>query len=130
MKTSVHRGFTLVEVLVVIVLLTISLAAILPFLDQVYLMSFEPGVQLRENYALRSAMEELVLWHTNGLDSLLQHVGDEGSSFLGQFTVVDNRYITFSANQEVGSVSSNNLLKITLENNLGETATRLFTVPL
>jgi prepilin-type N-terminal cleavage/methylation domain-containing protein len=130
MKPNDHCGFTLVEVLVVIVLLTISLAAILPFLDQVYLMSYEPGAQLRENYALRSAMEELVVRHTNGLDSLKQHVGEEGTSYQGHFIVVDNCYITFTANHEAGSVSSNNLLKITLENRLGETATRLFTVPL
>jgi prepilin-type N-terminal cleavage/methylation domain-containing protein len=130
MKTHEQRGFTLIEVLVVIVLLTITLAAILPFLDQVYLLSYEPGAQMRDNYALRSAMEELVLWHTNDLDLLMQHVGDEGGSYLGQFTVVDNHYITFTANQETDSVSSNNLLKITLENQLGETATRLFTVPL
>ena len=130
MNAAKHNGFTLIELIVTMVLVAISLAAILPLLDRVYLMSYEPGAQMRQNFALRSAMEELILWHTNGLESLRLHVGSEGSIYAGQFDVRNNRYISMSGFVESPPGATNNLLKVTLENDLGETVTRLFTVPL
>ena len=61
-----HRrtsGFTLIEVIVAIVLSAIALAAILPMLDKVFLLSHEPRTTLQAGLSLQSAMEDLVVWH-------------------------------------------------------------------
>lgn len=121
------RGFTLIEVLVAIVLSAIAMAAILPMLDQVFLRSHEPRTQLDEGIALQTAMENLVVWHTNDLESLRLHVGAEGGSYLGAYPVQDNHYVEFSGGAEAAAGAATNLLKITLRNSLGEASTRLFT---
>ena len=126
-------GFTLIEVVAAIVLSAIAMAAILPFLDRVFLMSYEPREQLREGLALQSTMEDLVAWqnaNTNGLDALQARVGAENSLYLGLYTVRDNHYVAFPGNAESEVVATNNLLNVTLQNALGETASRLFAEPL
>jgi prepilin-type N-terminal cleavage/methylation domain-containing protein len=133
MKQSIytrhHRdGFTLIEVVVTIVIAAIAVAALLPFLSDVFLRSHEPRVQLVEAMELHAAMESLVARHTNRLDVFHQAVGPEGTLVDGRFLLVENRYTGFDGGQEYGS--NTNLLKITLENTLGERVTRFFTVPL
>jgi len=127
MKARRSRGFTLIEVLVAIVLSAIAMAAILPMLDQVFLRSHEPRTQLDEGIALQTAMENLVVWHTNGLESLRLHIGAEGGSYLGVYPVQDNHYVEFSGGTEAAAGTATNLLKVTLRNSLGEASTRLFT---
>jgi prepilin-type N-terminal cleavage/methylation domain-containing protein len=131
MKRTVHArdGFTLIEVVVTIIIGAIALVAILPFLGQVFLRSYEPRADLRDAMDLQAAMEMLVAVHTNDLETLYQHVGPEGSAYEGRFTVVERRFVDFPGNVE--SVTTNRyLLKITLENDLGEQVSRLFAVPL
>ena len=123
-----HAGFTLIEVVVTIVIAAIAVAALLPFLSDVFLRSHEPRVQLVEAMELHAAMESLVARHTNRLDVFHQAVGPEGTLVDGRFLLVENRYTGFAGGQEYGS--NTNLLKITLENTLGERVTRFFTVPL
>jgi len=131
MKIKGSGGFTLIEIILAVVVSAIAMAAILPFLDRVFLMSHEPRTQLREGMALQGAMEELISWHTNGLDILRARVGGEGGAYLGRYNIVHNRYIAIDQyDTETSAVTSNNLLKITLQNSLGERVTRLFTVPL
>ena len=124
------RGFTLIEVLVTIVIAAIAMAAILPFLGNVFLRSYEPRTQLIGALDLQSAMEELVALHTNDLENLKQQVGPENAMLHGRFRIVDNRYVAFSGYNESGSTTNMNLLKVTLQNDLGETVTRIFSVPL
>lgn len=131
MKALRPAGFTLIEVVVAIVLSAIAMAAILPFLDRVFQLGFEPREQLREGLALQAAMEDLVAWqNTNALARVQERVGAENSQYLGQYRVLDNHFIAFADNSESAVVASNNLLKVTLQNSLGETATRLFAEPL
>ena len=129
-----NSGFTLIEVIVAIVLSAIALAAILPMLDKVFLLSHEPRTTLQAGLSLQSAMEDLVVWHeahTNlydvppPLEQLRTHVGLE---FEGQ-TVVQNAYVAFTNGLETTVTTNRTLLKIVLRNPLGETAARLFTVP-
>ncbi len=131
---SRHRqgshGFTLIELIVTLVIAALALAAVIPFLGSVFLRSHEPRLLLHDALDLQMAMEDVVGLHTNGLQQLHQQVGAEGSLFENRFRVIENRYIAFDGNTESGSPSTNNLLKITLQNTLGENLTRLFAVPL
>jgi len=129
MKRSFKTGFTLVEVIVAIVISALAMAALLPFLGDVFLLAHEPRVQLRDALSLQSVMEDLVAFHTNGLDVLRVEIGNEGTHYRGTFRVVDNHYTAFNNTVEIPP-ATNNLLKVTLENGLGETVTRLFTEPL
>lgn len=133
MKLSTTRGFTLLEIIVAMVISALALVAVLPFLDRVFQLGHEPRVQLRAALSLQSAMDELVLQHrlhTNDLAHLHQAVGGEGTTHASGFVVIDNHYVDFPGNLEAPDVTNTNLLKITLQNELGEQVTRLFTVPL
>lgn len=124
-------GFTLIEVIVAIVLSAISLVAILPMLDKVFLLSHEPRTTLQAGLSLQAAMDELVAWdmaHSNNPTLLYNHVPAPGGTFLGQ-TVVNLRFIALTNGVETIPPVTNNLLKVTLRNPLGETTTRLFGPP-
>ncbi len=130
MKKLNPSGFTLIEVIVAIVLSAIAMAAILPMLDRVFQLSHEPRTTLQAGLDLQTAMDELVAWdmaHTNNPVLLYDHVPAAGGTFLGQ-TVVFNGFTAFSGGGEVAP-TTNNLLKISLRNPLGETVTRLFGPP-
>lgn len=121
------KGFTLLEVVVTIVLSALAMAAVVPLLSQVFMRSHEPRIQLREAFDLHAAMENLVaLKETNTLTQLHTLAGGEGSLYGGRFTVVHNRFVTFTGYTEGGTPTTNNLLKITLRNALGEQTSRLF----
>ncbi len=124
-------GFTLIDVIVAIVLSAISLVAILPMLDKVFLLSHEPRTTLQAGLSLQAAMDELVAWdmaHSNNPTLLYNHVPAPGGTFLGQ-TVVNLRFIALTNGVETIPPVTNNLLKVTLRNPLGETTTRLFGPP-
>jgi len=131
MKTSTHgqQGFTLIEVVVTIIIAALAMAAVLPFLGNVFQRSFEPRAQLRDLLDLQSAIEQLVAVHTNSLETLRVRIGPEGTQHEGQFRVVENRFVAFTGLVEGGSPAANDLLKVTLENQLGERVTRLFADP-
>lgn len=124
------RGFTLVELIVTIVILAIVMASVIPFLGRVFARSYEPRVQLTNAVDMQSSMEDMIAAQTNRLAELHQLVGPEGGAWEGRFTVVENRYVRFVGGAEAGSPTTNSLLKVTLQNELGERITRLFAEPL
>ena len=132
MTRRVPSGFTLIEVIVAIVLSAIAMAAILPMLDRVFLMSHEPRTTLQDGLDLQTAMDELVVWdaaHSNAPALLQEHAGAVGDSFEGM-AVVNNGYVDFPDDGGVESATATPLLlKVTLRNPLGETVTRLFGPP-
>lgn len=131
-RTSRH-GFTMIEIIAAVVLGALAMLAILPLFDRVFLLSHEPRIQLREGLDLQAAMEGIVAWHTNGLSRLHSHVGAEGTMYDGRFTVVNNHYVRFDGvggGVESADPANTNLLKVTIQNALGEQLTRLFTEPL
>ncbi len=120
----------MIEVIITIVIGALALAAILPYLGAVFMRSNEPRVQLVHAVDLQAAMEDLVSIHTNELSVLHQHVGNVGEHYQGRFMILENHYVSFPGSTEVTEGVQTNLLKITLQNELGETITRLFSVPL
>jgi prepilin-type N-terminal cleavage/methylation domain-containing protein len=122
-----RAGFTLIEVVATLLLSALAFAALLPFLDRVFLQSHEPRVQLQQAMNLQTAMENLVATHTNSLNALRLRIGSAGDPVGGGVTVAENRYIAFVGGTESSTPASNNLLKVTLQNPLGEQVTRLFT---
>ncbi|MFU8780665.1 MAG: type II secretion system protein [Kiritimatiellia bacterium] len=126
-QQRIYDGFTLIEVIVTILIMAIALAAIVPLLSQAFLLSHEQPGQLAEAMALHSAMEDLVAFQSgNTLEAFRAIVGPEGSVRNGRFTVVHNRYVGFVGGAETGSPTHNVLLKVTLQNALGERLNRLF----
>jgi len=122
-----RRGFTLIEVVITIVISALALAAIVPLLGPLFMRSHEPHAQLREAIDLHTAMENLsALQPTLTLPQFSNAIGAEGSLHDNRFTVVHNRYVTFQGNAEGGTPATNNLLKVTLRNALGEELSRLF----
>ncbi len=131
MKPTRPSGFTLIEIIVAILLSAIAMAALLPMLDRVFLLSHEPRTTLQNGLDLQGAMDELVAWdwaHTNRPDLLHAYLPAAGGSFMDQI-VVENRFIVLTNGLESPPAAHTNLLKVTLQNPLGETATRLFSVP-
>lgn len=131
MKPVRPAGFTLIEVIVAIVLSAVAMAAILPFLGNVFLQSHEPRTQLDAGLALQTAMERIVVrFATNDLATLRAQVVSEVAGYPGPIGVTTNAYIQFDAGgQEIAAGGSNTLLKIALQNALGETVTRIFAEP-
>ena len=128
-------GFTLIEVIVTIVLSTIAMAAILPFLGNVFLKSHEPRTQMDEGLALQAAMENLVVWHhdantnnadTNKLETLREYVRTNLPSGI---VALHTNYVDYVGRTETAT-TNRNLLKITLVNANGEATSRLFARPL
>ncbi len=132
MKSGRQNGFTLIEVVVTIIISAIAMAAILPFLGQVFLLSHEPRTTLQAELALQSAMESLVGWDASRRNdpALLQsYVSSHGGTYSGQ-TVVANVFVTFTNGTESFTPSHPHILKVSLASPLtGERVTRLFGVP-
>ncbi len=124
-----RQGFTLIEVIITLVIAAIALAAVIPFLSDVFLRSHEPRRQLVEAMDLYAAMENVVAAHTGSLQELKTYVGPEQTLFSDRFRVLENRYVEFVDGNESSSAQET-LLKVTLQNDLGETLTRLFAMSL
>ena len=128
-------GFTLIEVVAAIVLSAIAMAAILPFLSNVFLKSHEPRTQLDEGLALQTAMENLVVWHhaantnrndLNKLETLREYVR---TNLPVGIVARETNYVDFAGSAETASTNPV-LLKVTLANSFNEAVTRLFARPL
>lgn len=131
MSRSRSTGFTLLEVVAVIVFSAIAMAAILPFLGNVFLRSAEPRLQLHDGLRLQAAMDALIAEHvampTNDLRVFQRRVTGVVTAVGADISVRGNQFVRFTNGQEVAATTTRNLLRITLQNAQGETMTRLFT---
>lgn len=126
-----RAGWTLIELILTITLVAIALAAVVPFLGGAFTRSAEPRTQLLEAMDLQSGMEDIVALQAQSvtLPQLRTLVGPEGGTWNEHLVVVENRFVGFAGGAE-SSPATNSLLKVTLENGLGERITRLFSDPL
>jgi Tfp pilus assembly protein PilV len=135
MKPRHPGGFTLIEVVVAIIFSAFAMAAILPFLGDVFYRSSEPLTQMHDALALQAAMEGLVadyvtLATNETLADFQLRAGSVVAAVAPSVTVVSNNFTRFLIPSGLEAVPTNyTLLKISLRNRQGETATRLFGRP-
>ena len=129
-----RQGFTLIEAIVSLLLVSVMAAAMMGFLDTYSRNIAFPRRSLNDAFQLQSVMENMVSdFHTHrDMDTLSTAVGAESSvqaNAYGAYTVIHNRFIDFNvSNQEVVASATNRLLKVSIRNNRNESLTRLFGV--
>ncbi len=127
-----QEGFTLIEVILALVLIAIAGAMLATLVSRSTTQVNRPRETLGAAFSLQAVMENIVARHIvlGNLGALSAEIGSEGSTpdnDFGVYEVLHNRYIAFDGgNQEVLATVTNNLLKISIRDNLGETITRLF----
>jgi len=132
LKHNRRSAFTLIEVIVALVLISIAGAMMATLISRSLVQVNRPREMLAEAFLLQSVMENIVARHSalSDVDVLSQEVGGEGiriNNSFGLYTVQHNRFVWFDGfSQEIGASATNNLLKISIQNDLGEKITRLF----
>ena len=122
------NGFTLLEIIITLALISIAAAMVLPYLSTALTQSGASMWRLRDSLALRQVMENITQdYQAITLSTLRTNIGSEGTSQAnnyGTYQVIRNRYIQFSGNTEQAGGST--LLKVTIAGNGGEQLTTLF----
>ncbi len=131
-KCDRRAGFTLVEIIVALVLVGIAGAVLATLISRTAYQMNRPREVLREAFALQAVMENIVARHDelDDLGQLSAQIGDEGSlvdNAFGPYLVVDNHLVDFDAQDEEVASATNALLKVSIQNQVGETLSRLFT---
>ncbi len=127
-----RSGFTLVEIIVALVLIAIAASILAMLISRSTTQANVPRQVLREAFALQAVMENVVARHEalDDLSALRDEIGDEGSAVdndFGVYTVLDNHNVAFDADDKEEAVATNGLLKVSIQNQVGETISRLFT---
>jgi prepilin-type N-terminal cleavage/methylation domain-containing protein len=135
-----ESGFTLIEVIVTIVVISILATMLYTYFGSAITQSAAPLIRLGSTIQLQNVMENITADYlntysktTSNLLTIQSGIGTEGSTqnnLYGQYTVIDNHFIKFDAgNQEqpdTGGSPANNLLKVTIKDSFGNTLTALF----
>ena len=125
------KGFSLIEVIVTLVLISIAAATLATYISRSANQVNRPRETLRDILSLQSVMENVVSRHNvlMDVDALSVEIGSEGNSAnndFGVYNVLHNRFVEFDGANEEMSAVTNDLLKISIQNDLGESLTRLF----
>jgi prepilin-type N-terminal cleavage/methylation domain-containing protein len=125
------KGFSLIEVIVALVLISIAAASLATYISGSANQVNRPRETLRDILSLQAVMENIVSSHNAlmDVDALSAEIGSEGSSEnndFGGYYVLHNRFVEFDGANEEMSAVTNDLLKVSIQNDLGESLTRLF----
>ena len=125
------KGFTLIEVIVTLVLVSIAAASLATYISRSANQVHRPRETLRDILSLQAVIENIVSSHNAlmDVDALSLEIGSEGSSAdndFGVYYVLHNRFVEFDGANEEMSAVTNELLKVSIQNDLGESLTRLF----
>lgn len=135
MKRNLNQsGFTLIEIIITLVIAGILGAVLYSYFGKTFTSSSNPVVRLSKAFGLQQVIENITADYlknyTTNLVTLKTNIGAEATNqnnSYGQYYVVNNRYIKFvSQTEAVDDTGINNLLKVTIKNDLGETLTVLF----
>jgi len=136
-----NKGFTLLELIIILVISGILGTMLLPILTSSLTKSSLPIINLKQTVALHKTMENIiadyqqqynVAWDsgaTVNLSTLKTSIGNEGSlqtNNYGTYTVVANRFIQFTSGSEAATANTD-LLKVTITDASGFNLTTLFT---
>jgi len=139
-KTGGESGFTLIEIIAVILITAVLGALLFQYFGQSFIKSSAPIERLQKALRLQQVVENITDDYERSaktsafLEGTLKiSVGMEGAdqnNAYGQYHVVHNRFIKFTAGSEVAATGADpkDTLKVRLSNELDETITVLFTV--
>jgi len=139
-KTGGESGFTLIEIIAVIIITAVLGALLFQYFGQSFIKSSAPIEHLQKTHQLQQVVENITEYYERSaktsafLDgSLKSSIGTEGTdqtNAYGKYHVVHNRFIKFTAGSEVAATGADpkDILKVRLSNELDETITVLFTV--
>ena len=130
-RHSRSSGFSLVEVIVALVLIGVVAAVATTFISNSMTQVHRPRETLSAAFSIQAVMENVVARHAalGDLSDLSAEIGPENSSAnnsLGIYQVQHNRFIAFNNSNDEISTTTNSLLKVSIQNDLGEKITRLF----
>ena len=143
-----QNGFTLIEVILTLIILSIMGTMMYSYFNSVMLNGAIPLIQIQKSLELQSAMEKItadyydIIGNGNNLDQLKVNEDTLGTLYnddiireykYGTYGIEKNIFIKFKDSSEVeisaGDPGPKNILKIIIYNELGETLTSLFTDP-
>jgi prepilin-type N-terminal cleavage/methylation domain-containing protein len=139
-KTGGESGFTLIEIIAVIIITAVLGALLFQYFGQSFIKSSAPIERLQKALQLQQVVENITEDYERSaktsafLDGTLKNsIGTEGTdqdNAYGKYHVVHNRFIKFTAGSEVAATGADpkDVLKVRLRNELDETITTLFTV--
>jgi len=111
-----HRGFTLLEVIITLIVAGILAAMLVQFMGTSLTRSVGPIINVQDAYAAESVMENMIADHKKLLlknpTPLATFSSRVGSGYYGTYTVGYNDYITFVNGLETPGGST--LLKISI----------------
>lgn len=137
-KNTSERGFTLIEVIIVLTLAALLGTFIYSFFGKSYIESMKAGSNLAKSQEIQKVMENIISdfkkTYTANLAGLQTKVGlpenSDMTNTYGNYKVIDNHFIKFvdagggNWSEAVGAITD--LLKVTIKNELGETLTIVF----
>jgi len=132
-----HKGFTLIEIIISLVVLAILATMLVSYMGSSVRESGQPAIRLKDTMTLQQVMENIRadMNDKNDLAALKTSVGTGSqNNNYGVYTVVYNNYIKFndtSFNEEADSAGSSgnddiDVLKISIKDNSGLTITSFF----
>ncbi len=139
-KTWEESGFTLIEIIAVIIITAVLGALLFQYFGQSFIKSSAPIEHLQKTHQLQQVVENITEDYERSaktsafLDGTLKNsIGMEGTdqdNAYGKYHVVHNRFIKFTAGSEAAATGADpkDVLKVRLRNELDETITTLFTV--
>jgi prepilin-type N-terminal cleavage/methylation domain-containing protein len=128
-------GFTLVEVIVVLLIAAVLGTVMVTYMGRSFQLSGVPVTRLDSSGQFRTVMENITADFANPAifpapithAKLVTLQNRINSNLYGTYTVVENKFIRFdNANAEQND-SNSVILKVTIQNDLGETLTKIFT---
>ncbi len=127
-------GFTLIEIIITLVISGILGSLLYSYFGTSFTASSNPVVRLKKAFNLQQIMENVTADYrknyTTNLAPLKTNIGAENSNqnnSYGQYYVINNRFIMFTSQSEaVDNTGANNLLKVTIKSDPGETLTVVF----
>lgn len=137
LKNIKDKGFTLIEVIISLVILSVFAGMYAPYFKTWVAKSVEPIQVVQSANQLRQAMENITQAYMENssdmtaLAALSKAVGAKGTSQdndFGKYTVVNNNFIDFDASGNMTAATTKNRLRISITDSSGASFTVVFSM--
>ena len=129
---SKQSGFTLIEVIITLVVAAIVGTMMFQSLGTSFTQSSVPIQRLNQALELQQMMENITVDYKAAPSDLIilqSKIATQTQIYGTCCTAVENSFIQFSGGNDIPATSTNNLLKVTIQNGRGEILTSLFSLP-